>query len=340
MRLTAHVTDSTPPPVLIVGAGLSGLVAANSLASAGRACVVIDDGPVPGGRLSTRVLGGPGGRRARLDDGAQFFTVRSPDFAEIVHDWRRAGIVREWCRGFSAAGDGYPRYCAEAGMRTIGQYLASSVDVRSGLAAHALAGHDGRLAVSAADGTRWESNAVILTPPVPHSLTLCDNGWLPVPDDALVSLRTVSYAPCLALLVTLDGPSAVPYPGGRQLTADDGVFTFVADNGAKGISDVSALTLHANDEISVAHFDDDENDLRALLLAAAAPYIGTALVLDVAVTRWRHARPTVGHPSHCLATEPIEGTTLVFAGDAFGDAKVEGAALSGLAAAEAVLLAH
>ena len=342
VRLTAHVTASTTPPVLIVGAGLSGLVAANSLASAGRACIVIDEGAVPGGRLSTRVLGGPGRGPARLDDGAQFFTVRSPDFAEIVHDWRRAGIVREWCRGFSAAGDGYPRYCAEAGMRTIGQYLASSVDVRSGVVARAVAGHDGCLAVSAADGTRWESNAVILTPPVPYSLALCDNGWLPVPDAALATLRAVRYAPCLALLLTLDGPSAVPYPGGLQLTAadDGGMFTFVADNGAKGISDVPALTLHANDEISAAHFDDDENDLRALLLSAAAPYLGAARVLDIAVTRWRYARPTVGHPSHCLATEPIAGTTLVFTGDAFGDAKVEGAALSGLAAAEAVLLAH
>lgn len=329
------------PPVLIVGAGLSGLVAAQTLAAAGRSAIVLDDREAPGGRLATRRLAGPEGRMARLDAGAQFFTVRSPDFAEVVHDWRRAGIVREWCRGFTPGGDGYPRYCAEAGMRTIGQYLASSVDVRSSVVVHAVAGHDGMLAVSSADGTRWESTAVILSPPVPLSIALCENGWLPIPDDALAALRAIEYAPCLALLVTLDGPSAVQPPGGVQLGPDDDpVFTFVGDNLAKGISEVSALTLHANDLISSDHFDDDEDDLRALLLAAAQAYVGSATIVDFAVTRWRHARPTVTHLAHCLATEPIEGTTLVFAGDAFGDSKVEGAALSGLAAAEAVLLSR
>ena len=329
------------PPVLIVGAGLSGLVAAQTLAAAGRSAIVLDDRDTPGGRLATRRLAGPEGRTARLDAGAQFFTVRSPDFAEVVHDWRRAGIVREWCRGFTPGGDGYPRYCGEAGMRTIGQYLASSVDVRSSVVVHAVAGHDGMLAVSSPDGARWESTAVILSPPVPQSLALCDNGWLPVPDDALGALRAIEYAACLALLVTLDGPSSVSSPGGMQLGPDDDpVFTFVGDNLAKGISDVSALTLHANDRISADHFDDEEDDLRALLLAAAKPYVGRATIVDVAVTRWRHARPTVTHPAHCLATEPIEGTTLVFAGDAFGEAKLEGAALSGLAAAEAVLLSR
>ena len=133
----------------------------------------------------------------------------------------------------------------------------------------------------------------------------------------------------------------MPSPGGVQLgPGDDPVFTFVGDNLAKGISDVSALTLHANDRISADHFDDEEDDLRALLLGAAKPYFGRATVVDVAVARWRHARPTVTHLAHCLATEPIEGTTLVFAGDAFGEAKLEGAALSGLAAAEAVLLSR
>ena len=195
--------------------------------------------------------------------------------------------------------------------------------------------------MSSAEGGRWESDSVILSPPVPQSLALCDNGWLPVPDHALSALREIAYAPCLALLVTLDGPSAVPPPGGIQLgPGDDPVFTFVGDNLAKGISDVSALTLHANDAVSAAHFDDDEDDLRALLLAAARPYVGDAGLVEVEVVRWRYARPSVQHPAACLATEPIAGTTLVFAGDAFGDAKVEGAALSGLAAAEAVLLSR
>ncbi len=330
------------PPVIIVGAGLAGLVAANALAEAGRRSVVLDKGRSPGGRLATRRMTGRGGRTARLDHGAQFFTVRSPDFAEVVHGWRRSGVVREWCRGFSGAGDGYPRYCAEAGMSTIAKLLAATADVICDVEIRALAGFDGQLSVSTDDGRRWESDAVILTPPIPQSLALCENGWLPLPEEAESSLRAVTYSPCFALLVTLDAPGSVPYPGGVQVDDtgdDDSVFSFVGDNLAKGISEVPALTFHASDEFSRSRFDDDPKRVHEELLDAASRFFGEGRVVDSALKRWKYARPLVGHHGNCLPTEPIPGATLVFAGDAFGGAKIEGAALSGLAAAEAVLLA-
>ena len=328
------------PPVLIVGAGLAGLEAANALAAAGRRSVVLDKGRTVGGRLATRRMSGLDGRVGRLDHGAQFFTVRSPDFAELVHEWRRAGVVREWCRGFNGSGDGYPRYCAEGGMSTIAKLLAATAVVECGVELRSLAGFDGSLSLSAADGRRWESDSVILTPPVPQSLALCENGWLPIPDEAEASLLAVTYAPCFALLVTLDRPSGLPYPGGLQLTTDDDdVFSFIGDNMAKDISEVPALTFHTNDAFSVAHFDDDADTLRAYLLDAARHYFGSAVVVNVELKRWKYARPLVGHHGACLPVEPIPGTTLVFAGDAFGAAKIEGAALSALAAAEAILMA-
>lgn len=328
-------------PVIIVGAGLAGLVAANALAASGRPSIVLDKGRAPGGRLATRRMTGLGGRTARLDHGAQFFTVRSPDFAEVVHDWRRSGVVREWCRGFSGGGDGYPRYCAEAGMSTIAKLLAATADVTCDVEVRSVAGFDGRLSLATEDGRRWESDAVILTAPVPQSLALCENGWLPLPEEPEAALRAVTYAPCFALLVTLDRPGAVPYPGGVQVAAsedDESVFSFVGDNLAKGISEVPALTFHASDSFSLARFDDDPRRVHEDLLIAARPYFGDANVVGSELKRWKFARPLVGHHGSALPVEPIAGTTLVFAGDAFGQAKIEGAALSGLAAAEAVLL--
>lgn len=329
-------------PVIIVGAGLAGLVAANALAEAGRRSIVLDKGRSPGGRLATRRMAGLGGRTARLDHGAQFFTVRSPDFADVVHGWRRSGVVREWCRGFSGNGDGYPRYCGEAGMTTIAKLLAATAEVICGVEIRALGGFDGLLSLPTEDGRRWESDTVIMTPPIPQALALCENGWLPLPEEAESSLRAVTYSPCFALLVTLDAPGAVPYPGGVQVDATTGngsVFSFVGDNLAKGISEVPALTFHANDDFSRSRFDDDPKRVHAELLNAATPFFGEGRVIESVLKRWKYARPLVGHHGNCLPTEPIPGATLVFAGDAFGGAKIEGAALSGLAAAEAVLLA-
>lgn len=83
--------------VAIIGAGLSGLIAARTLTGAGHQVVVFERARSVGGRLATRRIDG-----ARLDHGAQFFTVRSDEFGAYVDRWRAEGLVREWCRGFTA----------------------------------------------------------------------------------------------------------------------------------------------------------------------------------------------------------------------------------------------
>jgi renalase len=343
-----ELQDPVQVDVVIVGAGLSGLLAANGLGAQGIRTVVVDKGRSVGGRLATRRFGEPAAR-ARADHGAQFFTVRSPDFAEVVHEWRRAGIVETWCHGFGgASGDGHPRYRAVSGMNTIAKYLASTVDVETGVTVQAvtrrqvLASREGWM-VSSTDGRQWLAASIILTAPVPQSLALIDAGGVQLPDQLRSALDAVTYARCLALLVQLDAPSAVPEPGGVQLSpAEDPFFSFVADNLRKGVSDVSTLTLHVHDEPSVQMWDADRHDTAQVLLRAATRWIGNARVIESQVHGWKFARPLVGHPALCAVADvsgaDVSGAgRVVFAGDAFGGAKVEGAALSGLAAVEAVL---
>ena len=79
----------------------------------------------------------------------------------------------------------------------------------------------------------------------------------------------------------------------------------------------------------------DEATRRALL-AAAEPWLGGAAVLEAQVKRWRFATPQDlwAHPCHVIEDAMAP---LVLAGDAFAGPRVEGAALSGLAAAQALL---
>ena len=331
--------------VIVVGAGLSGLIAAHTLTEAGVRCLLLDKGRSAGGRLATRRFvvqgssGSPSRVTARADHGAQFFTVRSPDFAELVHQWRRAGIVREWCQGFTAGGDGHPRYCAEAGMNTIAKFLAASADIETGVTVtRVLDAADGSFVVEAGDGRRWSAPVVLLSAPVPQSLELLSAGGVVLDADVDATLRAVSYARCLALMVVLDGASAVPEPGGVQLdVSEDPLFSFVADNYRKGISETVTLTLHTHDEPSRAMWDQDRDTTRQRLLAEAQRWIGSATVTDSQLHGWRYARPVHGHPDPCLITSTPSGGLMGFIGDAFGGAKVEGAALSGLAAAQQLL---
>ena len=111
----------TKSDVLIVGAGLAGLLAANALQAAGQTVRVVEKARGVGGRLATWRLG-PG----RGDYGAQFFTVREPTFQKIVDTWLALGMVFEWSRGWadgsavdSSLDDGFPRYAVAGGMTAV-----------------------------------------------------------------------------------------------------------------------------------------------------------------------------------------------------------------------------
>ena len=309
--------------ITVIGAGLSGLVAARSLASSGHSVVVLDKGRGVGGRLATRRIG-----EAVCDHGAQFFTVRDPKFQALVDGWLAAGVVRVWCHGFGAEQDGFPRYVGSAGMTSIAKHLATGLDVRtSSLVFSVLPAANGGWTTTLDTGEAFDSDAVILTAPIPQSFGFAFTGGVEFPEE----LRTIDYDRTLGLLVALDGPPAIPSPGALQ--NPDGVFSFVGDNQAKGISPVPAVTFHANPRWSAEHWDTPHDEAEELLRSAAAAYLGNASILASNFKRWRFATPQRNWPDRFWSND---AGSMVVAGDAFAGPRVEGAALSGLAAAEAL----
>ena len=339
----AATTPDNPDPqrtdCLIVGAGLAGLTAARRLASTGAQVLVIDKAKSPGGRLATRRIGA-----ARLDHGAQFFTVRSDDFATEVETWVEDGIVDVWSHGF-AADDGHPRFRAVAGMSSIARYLADRLQSEllrppvhaSRVEANAvMAGDDGwSVTYEAARREPDQSTSVILTPPVPQSVALLQSGVVSSP--RLDELAAIAYNKVIAILVTLDASPGLPAPGALQ-QPDDPTFTFIADNAAKGVSDVPAVTFHCAPELSADLWAGDDGAVLAAVHTELRAYLGGAAVTEVQVKRWRYAGPVDPRPEPCLVVTDSPGP-LVVAGDGFAGSKVEGAFLSGLAAAETVLKA-
>jgi predicted NAD/FAD-dependent oxidoreductase len=207
----------------------------------------------PAGRLATRRIGG-----GRFDHGAQFFTVRTDEFGEHVAQWRAAGLVVEWCRGFGDVEDGHPRYAVAGGMNALAKHLAAGLDVRCNSLVFGVhrGATRGSWEVRRDDATAVACDALVVTSPLPQSYSLLVSGDVAIPD----LLWRTDYDRTLGLLAVLDRPSAVPAPGAVQGAPP---FQFVADNQMKGISDVPALTLHANAEWSSAHWDDDHDTTRA-----------------------------------------------------------------------------
>jgi renalase len=308
--------------IIVVGAGLSGLMAAHTCVRAGHDVEVFDKGRGVGGRLATRRID-----NATLDHGAQFFTVRSPEFAAVVNDWVRDGVAHEWCRGFNAE-DGHPRYVGTTGMTGIAKYLAQNLTVHTSTLVFSLTRNINDWTITTDDGVAHQADRVILTAPIPQSFSLMFSGGIDMPTE----LRSIDYDRTLGLLVTLDSDKHnVRAPGGLQ--DPDAMFRFIGDNVAKGISAQPALTFHANNEFSLAHFDDDLEEIEELLLNAAQPWLGDAHVVSSQPKKWRFSIPQRTWHDPCWVSP--EGT-LALAGDAFAGPKMEGAALSGIAAGVAV----
>ena len=125
--------------VAIIGAGLSGLVAARCLADAGLSVVIFEKSRGTGGRMATRRADG----EISFDHGAQYFTVRNPEFRERVEAWIKTGIVAAWPN--TAAGqrvvvlkDGklesesgsVDRFVGVPAMNSVCKHLATGLDIR------------------------------------------------------------------------------------------------------------------------------------------------------------------------------------------------------------------
>lgn len=322
-------THEPPVDVLIIGTGVSGLIAAREIQRGGRSVLLLDKGRGLGGRLASRRIGA-----ATFDHGAQFITTRDARFEEILKQGAQAGVMEEWCRGFSAAADGHTRWRGQPAMTAFAKHLAQGMEIRMEKQVVALRPAADRYSVETSSGDGYSAAAVLLTPPVPQSLALLSAGEIELDPAMRTRLEAIQYERCLAVMAVLKAPSLIPPPGG--LAPASGPVSWIADNQLKGISAEPAVTLHASHEFSLAHWDEDRMESGRMLLEASRPWLG-AEVVSYQVHGWRYSKPLQvdAHPCALLQASP----PLVMAGDAFAGPRVEGAALSGFAAAE-TLLAH
>jgi predicted NAD/FAD-dependent oxidoreductase len=335
-KRSEQITKTLHTDVLIVGAGLSGLMAARVLQKRGRRVTVVDKGRSVGGRLATRRIG-PG----RADHGAQFFTVRSPKFRAWTEKWLAEETIFQWSTGWSdgslvtaASPDSYPRYAVRGGMNNLAKRLAKDLDTRVNVRIQEVRPIENGWQVRSEDGRLYTSQALLLTPPVPQSLALLDTGGTCLSSADRQALERVEYAPCMAGLFWVDGSVQLPEPGAVQ--SPEAPVSWIANNRQKGISpDADIVTVHAGPAHSRLLWNETEAAALSSLQSALQPFLDPiARIIEAQLKRWRYAMPTTIHSDPCLLASGL--SPLVFAGDAFGGPRVEGAALSGLAAAAAI----
>jgi renalase len=306
---------------VIIGAGISGLVLARKLVAAGASVVVLEKSRGLGGRMATKRVG-----ESVYDQGAQYFTVRDAAFAELVEGWRERGLVKNW------ADSPHRRLVGAPSMTAVPKALAEGLEILREHKVTAARRHEcGCWELDVENHGIVRAERVLFTCPVPQALAVLKAGEVGLPETVARELGALQYHPCLALLVTLAGPSAVPAEG---VALADGLVRWIADNVKKGVAQnaPAAVTIHASAEFAEANYGMAEAEVAAKLLPAVEAMLG-APVVATTLHRWKFSEPKTTHQERCVWLPEL---TLGFAGDAFGGPKVEGAVLSGLALAERV----
>lgn len=290
---------------------MAGLSTARILTQNGHEVTLLDKGRGVGGRMATRKI-----ELAKADHGAQYFSVKSPEFRLFIDELIAQNIISEW----QVPQRENVRYIGRTGMNTIPKHMAASLNVRLNEKAVRLHSQS----VETESGNQYLFDALISTMPIPQATELFQRSETVLSDKDQHVLASIEYDPCIAVLAMLKTPTAIE--GGGLLLENQPV-AWIADNFQKGISSVPSVTLHASASYSQAHLEDDLQTVGNDLLASVSDWIVPESIEQVQVHRWRYslARQRYSHSFYKL-----EHTPVYLAGDAFGLGNVEGAFLSGL----------
>ncbi len=348
------MSTTTLHDVAVIGAGISGLTAAKRLREAGLDVVVVEKSRGLGGRAATRRITLAEGGEIPIDHGAQFFTARDLRFQNQVARWQEQGICFPWSEGFMTWQNGSlqepeeqwkdTRYACRAGMSQLGKFLAEGLDVVREFQVDSVILEEGIWYLhtdSAHPSSPISARALLVSAPLPQAMKLVSDR---------LSLEQQEFAaritcgPCIAVIARYPDVTESPLWRGIQVRDMTSPISWMAWDSSKRTRETpgAIAVIHASPEYSSLWLQASKEELKNAgeeLLKEAALIGGDWMnhPVDLVVHRWRYAHPKgPSTPSGFLKAPCHEPLYLI--GDGLHGGRVEGAWLSGLFAAEDLLL--
>jgi predicted NAD/FAD-dependent oxidoreductase len=316
--------------VAIVGAGLAGLSAARILVDHGWEVDVFEKSRGTGGRLATRRID-----ELAFDIGAQYFTVRDPRFRRWVSAWQQQGLVAPWPGRIhalhrSSAPPPLTRFVGVPRMSALSRHLAENQSIHFATRVTALQRETPHWRVHTEEGA-WPNvyhGLVVALPPAQAAALLDD-----VPE-LQKRAAAVEAQPCWAVLAAFNQPLPLTFDG---LFANHPRMDWAARNNSKpGRPPTESWVLHASADWSIAHLEEEADTIGPALLQTFFDISGLSALAPrlLQAHRWRYARALHPLSSNCLWE--CERRVSV-CGDWCHGGRIEGAVLSGMAAAGRLL---
>ncbi|WP_457807442.1 NAD(P)/FAD-dependent oxidoreductase [Kushneria sp. EE4] len=324
--------------IAIAGAGMAGLAAARALQQTGRNVQIFDKGRRPGGRMSSRC-----NAHGLFDLGAQYFTVRDPDFARVVADFEQRGIVAQWPQAVAHGENGqwqvrhpeHPRYSGRPSMAALTDAMAEPLTLHQNVRVTSLTREPSGWVLKDQNGHSWGVfDHVIVALPAPQVAELLGN-------DAASRWALPGMSSCWSTWIHLDAPLSMPagidtWHG--ALLDDSPVLRWAARQQTHpGQQDGERVTLLAHDDWSDRHLEKAPAQVADEMVSAFRSCYPRALpdIRAQGAHRWRYAQPRrpIDDPAGYLI-DRSQGLSLC--GDWCIDGRVEAAWQSGTRLARAL----
>ena len=323
----------SPLQVAVIGAGISGLVAARTLSDHGHRVRLFEKARGLGGRLATRRTD-----VGSFDHGAQYFTGRDERFHRWLDSWRQIGLVRRWRGRIGVLRQGrytpqkreMNRFVGVPGMSALAGHLAGGLDIQFNTRIGEIRSSGSAKTLIDRNGVQvGDFDALIITAPPEQSIALTRR-LTPLVD----RLQQVRMTPCWAVLLAFADPLALPFDGAF---IHDSELSWIARNSSKpGRGPTDCWVLHATPEWSSAQLNAAADDVITRLGESFSAAAGVPLPTPVfsAAHRWRYAQAHQPLSAGCVWDRL---TRIGCCGDWCYGSRIEGAFLSGAAVAGRVL---
>jgi predicted NAD/FAD-dependent oxidoreductase len=300
--------------IAIIGAGLSGLVAAQQLMQAGHTVTVFEKSRGMGGRMSTRYA--KGDRSSKFDHGTPFLSAQGPLFNAFIHELEAKGLIKKWTNKFlyedadtitevSAIPSGADLYVALDGMNSIGKYLSRPIDVRNGVRVGGIT-HFGKKAhkkkvwmLNLDDQQVFEADAVIVALPATQAYGVIQTAQDETSIRRIIrEIDEISYNPSLSFMFNF-GKQEIPDWSALKLVDPD-VSLIINESSKRDFGGDFAVVVHSTPELAIKHQTDDRDlalhQILKVLTRELGVFASNPLWHDIHYWRYARARKTISSP--------------------------------------------
>jgi renalase len=325
--------------VIVVGAGMAGLVCAQQLRQAGYSVLVVEKSRGFGGRVATRRL-----HDTCADHGACYLKPKGKLMTQFVELLLQRNVLQVWNGTFmdkseNIASSIQARYASSTGMSSIAKFLATGLNVTLNqrvIQVNLNSDTSWRLTLEAGD--ELTTKALVIAIPAPQALTLLEPLEANLDSTFIEKLRSVEFFPSISVMAGYPSTSK-PLPQWRTITFDnDNVLGWIGFDSTKR-TNPSQPVFVVQSSAAEAERNLETNDLQPVgqqILQAAANIVGFDWLAHpdwLDVHRWRYAFPRTPLQESFLAASK---QPLVCCGDWCGGNLIPGTIDSGLSAASAI----